>query len=206
MSYPLWQEISFYFSQIEQKKLSFGNRTISPELIETTRNEISHLIDELKATLELRLEKSHVSLMLFAIVALIDEEMQGFNYNHLKVRWTPLQKDFYSAYTAGEVFFKTIDDILDSPAIPSIVFEVFYFMLKSGFKGKYRDSKTQLSKYLDLLRQKIHVPTIAEQKPVETHMAYPKKAPLKKWHYYGLAGGLLVFSYLSLLGLSNLEF
>lgn len=206
MNYQLWQEISFYLNEIDEKKIAFGNSTITPELIETSRSEISNLIDQLRAGLESQLEKNHASLMLFAIVAAIDEEMQGFNYNHLKVRWTPLQKDFYSAYTAGEVFFKTIDDMLDVTNIPSIVFEVFYFMLKRGFKGKYRDSKTQITKYLDLLKQKIHIHAPAQQKPIEDAISFSKPSQLKKWHYYGLAGFLLICSYLSLLGFSNMDF
>ena len=135
--------------------------------------------------------------------------MQSFDYNHLKVRWAPLQKDFYAAYTSGEVFFKTIDELLDDPSIPSMVSEVFYFVLKRGFKGKYRDSKSQLSKYIELLRQKIKVVSldvdVADKHSDET-APYLKKQRMSKWSYYGLAIATLVFGYLGLWIFSNMEF
>lgn len=207
MSYQLWQDISFYLNEINREKAPFIKELITPDLIETAKSKISLLLDQLKSSLELKLGKEHSSLILFAIVAAVDEEMQGFNYNHLKVRWTPLQKDFYSAYTAGEVFFKTIDEILDNPSVPSMVYEVFYFILKNGFKGKYRDSKTQLTKYADLLRQKIQVisPISKTAEEEETRPAVkPKK--LGKWHYYGLAVSALVVASLGLFLFSNMEF
>jgi type IV/VI secretion system ImpK/VasF family protein len=206
MSYQLWQDISFYLNEINQEKATFGKGNITPELIESTKSRISLLLDQLKTSLELKLGKEHSSLVLFAIVAAVDEEMQGFNYNHLKVRWTPLQKDFYSAYTAGEVFFKTIDEILDSPTIPSMVYEVFYFMLKSGFRGKYRDSKTQLSKYSDLLRQKIQVASPSTKQSAAEEVSLYTSKKRKKWHYYGLAISLLAGCYLGLFVFSNMEF
>ena len=207
MSYHLWQDISFYLNEINQEKAAFGKGLITPELIETAKSKISAYLDQLKTGLELKLGKEHASLVLFAIVAAVDEEMQGFNYNHLKVRWTPLQKDFYSAYTAGEVFFKTIDEILDDPSIPSMVYEAFYFMLKSGFKGKYRDSKTQLSKYSDLLRQKIQVAMPStKQSTTEEINPYLKNKKMGKWHYYGLAIALVAVTYLGLFVFSSMEF
>ena len=207
MSYQLWQDISFYLNEINREKAPFTKGLITPELIESSKSKISLLLDQLKTSLELKLTKEHSSLILFAIVAAVDEEMQGFNYNHLKVRWTPLQKDFYSAYTAGEVFFKTIDEILDNPSIPSMVYEAFYFILKSGFKGKYRDSKTQLTKYSDLLREKIQVisPTLKPAVDEETRPNLQSKK-LGKWHYYGLAVSALVVAYLGLFLFSNMEF
>ena len=205
MSYLLWQDISFYLNEINQEKASFARSVISPELIETTKTHISNTLDQLKTTLEFKLGKEHAALILFAIVASIDEEMQGFNYSHLKVRWTPLQKDFYSAYTAGEVFFKTIDEILDNPSIPSMVLEVFYFILKSGFKGKYRDSKTQLLKYQDLLKQKIDCATQTAKPSLAEPAPYFKTEKRGKWRYYGLALSLLALSYISLFLFSNME-
>jgi len=206
MSYQLWQDISFYLNEINQEKVAFGKGLITPELIEIAKTKISLCLDQLKTSLELKLGKEHSSLILFAIVAAVDEEMQGFNYNHLKVRWTPLQKDFYSAYTAGEVFFKTIDEILDNPNMPSLVYETFYFVLKSGFKGKYRDSKTQLAKYSDLLKEKIQVAQPSVKATVVEEINTYRKSKMGKWQYYGLAFSVLVATYLGLFVFSNMEF
>lgn len=206
MSYQLWQDISFYLNEIDQEKLSFGKNMITPESLDATRSKISMSLDQLKNIAELKLGREHSFLVMFALIAVIDEEMQNFNYNHLKVRWAPLQKDFYAAYTSGEVFFKTIDETLDDPTIPSMVYEVFYFVLKRGFKGKYRESKTQLSKYLDLLRQKIQVATQSQKNEAGETVPYVSPKRIGKWQYYGLAACVVAITYLGLFMFSNMDF
>lgn len=202
MNYQHWQDISFYLNEIDQERENFGKTAITADLMETTRQKISYFIDQLKTILEQKFNKDHASLMLFAIVAGVDEQMQSYDYNQVKQRWVPLQKDFYSAYTAGEVFFKTIDDILDNLTIPALVYEVFYFILKRGFQGKYRDSKTQLRKYLELLKQKIPTSN-PEAKTIVYKEEAPSKPLLRPWHYYALATFLLGVSYGALFLFSN---
>lgn len=119
--------------------------------------------------------------------------MQRVDYTHPKVRWNPLQKDFQGSYTGGEVFFNTIDHILDNPKVPPIVFEVFYFMLKRGFQGKYRESKTQLLKYSDLLKEKIPVMAHGDKnsEPMRIQGAQEK---VTKGRYYAVAALLFVLT------------
>ena len=204
MHYQHWQEISFYLNEIHKEKLFFVSKPLTIESMEASRNNIASLLGRLKSYLEQRLDKHYASLAIFSIVAWVDEEMQSIDYNQLKARWNPLQKDFYSAYTAGEVFFETIDKILDDPTVPQIVYEVFYFILKKGFKGKYRDSKTQLSNYLELLKRKISVthPKNQQSEPASTFLKQEKR---KKWHYYASAFGLSIITYLALYVYSNFD-
>ncbi|MBS0615335.1 MAG: DotU family type IV/VI secretion system protein [Verrucomicrobia bacterium] len=203
MNFQHWQDISFYLNEIDQERTLFGKASITPESMENCRKKIANTLEQIKVGLEQKLGKDYASLVLFALVAGVDEQMQAYDYNHLKVRWAPLQKDFYSAYTAGEVFFKTIDDILDNPAIPSLVYEVFYYVLKRGFQGKYRDSKTQLHKYIELLKDKIPVST-SHAKPVVHEQIEPAKTGFKAWHYYGFATLLFGVLYMALYVFSNL--
>ena len=204
MSYPLWQEISFYLSEIDREKALFEKQGFNPDALEGMRKKVSDFFDELKGGLEQKLEKNHASLILFALVAAIDEEMQRFDYNHPKIRWSPLQKDFQGSYTGGEVFFTTIDHILDNSKVPSIVYEVFYFMLKRGFQGKYRESKTQLLKYADLLKQKIPVPASPSKtitpEPLNIN---PRKGKMTKGNCYTLALVLFILTTAGLYFFSN---
>ncbi len=206
MSYPLWQDISFYLNEIDGEKAKFEKEGFNPEALDHTRKKIADFFDELKAHLEQKLDKNEASLILFAMVAAIDEEMQRVDYNRPKIRWNPLQKDFQGSYTGGEVFFTTIDHILDNPKISSIVYEVFYFMLKRGFQGKYRESKTQLLKYADLLKQKIPVHTPSPKVSyLEQTQSSVKKGPLTKGHYYLFAFILFLLTTTGLYFLSNWE-
>ena len=196
MSYQHWQEISFFLNDLDKERMLFEKNTITPESMESTRKKMTHLIETVISSLEKKLEKQHVSLITFAIVAALDEKMQGYDYHTSKVRWAPLQKDFYSAYTAGEIFYKSLDEILDDPNIPNIVYQVYYMMLKRGFQGKYRDSKTQIAKYLEMLRDKIPVATtIAKKEPTSVISPQVKKTKLKKWHCYSFSLGLAAVSF-----------
>ena len=202
MNYQYWLEISFFLRDVDQEKVAFEKSSMNPEAMENARNNMTQLVESLRSSLEKRLDKHHASLIIFSLVAAIDEKMQGYDYNTSKVKWTPLQRDFYAAYNAGEIFYKSLDEILDDPDIPDIVYQVYYAMLKSGFQGKYKDSKTQISKYMDMLRDKIPVSNPVEKKvEVATPAAGPKKTKLKKWHCYGLSlmGAAAVFALLTMI-------
>lgn len=198
MSYLLWQDISFYLSEIDQHK--------TPHDADNARKDIFRLFEQLKGILEQKLGQDHASSILFALVASIDEEMQKMlSSHHIKTAWNPLAKDFAFGDTAGEVFFKKIDNMLDNTSIPTIVFEVFYFMLRRGFQGNYRESKTQLLKYADLLRQKIPVrPHDVKNAPAEAPFS-PSKGKLSKGYYYFFAALLCIAVYLSLAIFANLN-
>lgn len=203
MNYQHWQEISFYLNELDRERIGFEKNAINEESIEPVRKKMMTLVEHLKTSLELRIDKHHTSLIIFAIVASVDERMQSYDYSESKVRWTPLQKDFYSAFNAGEIFFKSLDEILDDTNIPNIVYQVFYSMLKRGFQGKYRESKTQIAKYLDMLEDKIptnHVENGKKEK--ENPSTFKQKEGfLKKWHYYCLSGTccLIIFATLMLI-------
>lgn len=191
MNYLYWQEISFYLNELDKERAAFEKSAVTASTMDYTRKKMTTLLEHLKTSLEQRLDIHHSSLIVFAIVAAIDEKMQGYDYNDNKVKWPPLQKDFYSAYTAGEVFFKSLDEILDDHKIPNIVYQVYYLMLKRGFQGKYKDSKTQIAKYLDMLKDKIPVaPVVVKKESVIDPVSKVKKTFFKKWHYYALSVGL----------------
>lgn len=204
MSYPYWQEISFYLDELDKEKSTFETSSRSGEDMDNARKSMAQLIDNLRMSLEKRLDVHYASLVIFAIVASMDEKMQSFDFNSPKVRWAPLQKDFYAAYTAGEVFFKSIDEILEDPNTPNVVFQVYYYMLKRGFQGKYQDSKTQISKYLDMLRDKIPVAVTTASKQEALMEGPRKKELLRVWHYCALSTLLITAVYFSFLLISNL--
>ena len=118
---------------------------------------INHHIDQLRLSLEQSLDKLYASQILFAVVAFFDEEIQRHLSEKGQGNWVPLQKDLYGAYNAGNLYYETIDKVIDDPLVPEIVYKVFYFILKKGFLGKYRDSKTHINKYLEILKSKISV-------------------------------------------------
>lgn len=203
MNYQYWQEISFYLDELDKERLNFEKQLDQPSTMEATRKAMIILLENLKVGLEKQLDKHYAALIQFALVAAFDERMQAYDYNASKVKWAPMQKDFYAAYTAGEVFYKTVDEILEDPNTPGIVYQVYYAMLKRGFKGKYLESKTQIAKYMEMLKDKIpHEAT--PQKNETATFQQQKKRRLKRWHCYAASAGLFLMVFISLYALSNM--
>lgn len=200
MNCPFWPEISTCLSDVEREKLSLTKKAINLDVITSARENMNRYIDQLRLSLEQTLDKLYASHIVFSLVAYFDEEIQRYLLEKGQGNWVPLQKDFYGAYNAGNLFYETIDKIIEDSQTPEIVFRVFYFILKKGFLGKYRDSKTHINKYLDILRGKITIENPAhEQKEIKSG-ALPIKRKIKPWHYYAgaCAASLAVFTVLYL--------
>lgn len=188
MNYQFWPEISFCLNEVEKEKLQLTKNTMNLDALTAARERINNQLERLRVSLEQSLDKSFASFILFAIVAYLDEDIQAYVLELGQGNWLPLQKDFYGAYNAGELFYETIDKLLDNPDTPPTVMMVFYFILKKGFQGKYRDSKTHITKYQDILKEKISVISPTQMEEHSVYNSSKKNKKLKKWHYYALAG------------------
>jgi len=201
MSCQYWPEISICLNEVEKEKLALTKNAINLDAITATRENINRHIDQLRLSLEQSLEKSHASQILFAVVAYFDEEIQRYLVEKGQGNWVPLQKDLYGAYNAGSLYYETIDKIIEDPLVPEIVYRVFYFILKKGFLGKYRDSKTHVNKYIEILRGKIAVaaPTHIQK---DLHPSSMLRQKIKPWHYY-TGGAVAAFALLTLLYMTS---
>jgi len=82
---------------------------------------------------------SDVSDALFAVVAFVDETIQGSDWPG-KSQWlmSPLQVARFGRSDAGEEFFNRLDSLRVDPRRNAEVLEVYYLTLALGFKGKYQ--------------------------------------------------------------------
>ena len=81
----------------------------------------------------------------FAVVAFCDEVISVlFARNELS--WPKLQKDIYDTENGGEKFYNLLDQIIEQPTFPKIVYQVYYYLLCDGFKGVLVD-ETKKSKF-----------------------------------------------------------
>lgn len=201
MNCQYWPEISFCLNEIEDEKFLLSKNVMNLDTITNTRENINRQLEQLKVSLEQSLDKNFASLVLFSIVAFVDEEMHRQVLETKQGNWIPLQKDFYGAYNAGELFYETIDKIIDDPQVPSIVPMVFYFILKKGFQGKYRDSKAHINKYIEILKDKIPTESPEKSQKTNPYANLNTKKKIKWWHYYvgalGFSFALLVALYIS---------
>lgn len=187
MSSQFWPEISTCLNEVEKEKVALSKKNINLDVITTARDNINRIVDQLRVSLEQSLDKHYASQVLFAVVAYLDEQIQSYLLEKGQGNWVPLQKDFYGAYNAGSLFYDTIDKLVEDHQVPEIVFRIFYFILKKGFVGKYRDSKTHINKYLDILKDKISITLPKENGNSLKVNNYQTKKKIKPWHYYATA-------------------
>lgn len=201
MTSQFWPEISTCLNEVDKEKVALSKKAINLDSLTSARDNINRILDQLRISLEQSLDKQYASQVLFAIVAYLDEQIHTHLLEKGVGNWVPLQKDFYGAYNAGNLFYDTIDKLVEDHQVPEVVYRVFYFILKKGFVGKYRDSKTHIAKYMEILKDKISVNANHESfKDTVINPLYMKKK-IKPWHYYAGAGavsllllGLLYFT------------
>lgn len=91
----------------------------------------------------------------FPLVAFIDEIILGSNWEH-RERWRdrPLQLDLFGERTAGQRFFKRLEELRREGSARREILEVYHLCLTLGFAGSYRVSGIEaLQPVIDALRR-----------------------------------------------------
>lgn len=125
------------------------------------RSEIRRRLDVLRIKLKEEFSEFDTFLILFPIVAHFDELVQTRYLEVSETSWPPLQQELFKVDKAGELFYETLDDILRKPQTPTLVFEVYYFCLCHGFRGKYEGNPVKINEYMSILQHKIPVQVVA---------------------------------------------
>ncbi|MBT6178658.1 MAG: hypothetical protein HOI23_15535 [Deltaproteobacteria bacterium] len=118
------------------------------------RASLRKTLDSLKKNLTHELSEREVYFCLFPLVIYIDEVVQ-LKLTTLARPWQPLQRELYKIDNGGERFYEGIDNLLSKSDTPSVIFEVFYFCLSHGFRGRYVSDAEKIKLYGSMLRQRI---------------------------------------------------
>lgn len=119
------------------------------------RTEMRTELDFLRATVSELYSERDVYLIIFPIVAHIDELIQTSFLREMQTSWPLLQKELFKLDNAGEVFYEIIDDILLKPQTPVFIFEVYYFCLNYGFRGRYEGNPVKVKEYMKKLQSRL---------------------------------------------------
>lgn len=176
------------------------------------RNNVNDTVsfEETRATIKTILKDSHEYLLektsernsyfvLFALVAHTDEKMLQITQLHPTHQWSSLQQELFNTTDAGTLFYDYIDYFRGRNDIPLIIYEVFYFCLKDGFKGSKVLEPDVCAAYTSELKAHIPVdnfPSIADRTDFKRRAK--KRIPI---YFYYLAILLSVFLYRLLLEL-----
>lgn len=168
------------------------------------RAELRNQLDFLKVALNGMHSEHDTYMILFPIVAQIDEIIQNNILNSINLNWPLLQKELFQIENAGEVFYEILDDILNKPQTPTSVYEVYYFCLRYGFRGRHESNPAKIVDYIQRLREKIEEHG-ENGIPLETDSIGQIKKIIRPYWYYLIATGVFLFVYLILLIVADKE-
>lgn len=208
--------------QKEKTRERNGVATMIPsETLDRLRSELKTQLDTLKDNLTREMGENEVYLVMFPLVLLCDEMVMSHLPKQQQTSWLLLQSDLFQINYGGDVFYDFVDERLAKPDTPSVVFEVLYYCLASGFVGKFGADNSKLLRYKALVTERIPgaVNPIRKRKrrrdarelqahadKALIHMASPapqvaQKSRSSAWYYLAslslltlFIGGLLVFS------------
>jgi type IV/VI secretion system ImpK/VasF family protein len=140
-------------------------------------------------------------------VVYIDEVVQ-LNLPTASQSWQPLQQELYKVDNGGELFYQAIDTLLAKPETASLIFELFYFCLADGFRGRYANSPEKLKLYRSLLTHRIPTRNLIKRvQEQETPTRRIELVPFPKWTYAASVGiAVLGFALAHLVGYLELKF
>lgn len=161
------------------------------------RAELRNQLDFLKVELTGAYSERDAYMILFPIVAQIDEIIQNNILRSISVSWPLLQSELFKIENAGEVFYEILDDILNKPQTPGAVYEVYYFCLRYGFRGRYESNPAKIVDYIKRLREKLEMPE-ENDIPMETEQVGQVRKIIRPYWYYLIAAGVFFLVYLSL--------
>jgi len=95
----------------------------------------------------------------FAVVAFLDESVLNLQ-NPVFAGWPrkPLQEEMFGGHTAGEIFFQSVQRLLERSESAQLadVLEVFHLCVLLGYRGKYgAGGQAELKAQMDAVAQKI---------------------------------------------------
>lgn len=211
MNSMLWPEISHTVKEIDREINNLPIKMLNPEVLENLRTSVDGFFSQLRDSLngalgemKTSLDKTPTVLILSALAAMYDEKIKALISAHAGLlSWNPLSIEHYGSDTAGERFYHYLDKILDDPAMPQVVCEVFLFVLKRGFRGKHDKSRLQIGKYVDLIIERIPKgDDLATQN--QTVLRRPLNEPhFGKKQYYFMAFGAVLLVWCGLYFISN---
>jgi len=158
------------------------------------RTDIRTHLEYLRVELAETLTEREAYLVLFPVVIYFDEMVQ-LKYLKTGQAWPTLQRELYQIDDGGVIFYETLDDILRKPDTLPFVYEIFYFCMNHGFKGKYNDDPVKITEYKNKLKSKMPVVNPAKTETFSDDFLKIRTFGTPVWFYAGAAAifGLCYF-------------
>lgn len=151
--------------------------------VSDAREGIRTVLKQLYDAVQTLLGDRNAYYALFALTAYCDEIAHSYLQQQHSPGWEPLQIELFNINDAGTLFYRYVELFRGRNDIPSLIFEIYYYCLKSGFKGSYITNPAARKAYLDELEAHISY----EKMPHTRHIddgAINIKRRIPVWLYY----------------------
>jgi type IV/VI secretion system ImpK/VasF family protein len=143
--------------------LAAGKQAAHTAELRPLRADLRQRLLALKQELAPRLEERECYLMLFALVVHFDEVVRTSFPEADHATWPLLQKELFDTDRGGELFYQSLNELLEKHKGPSAVHEVYYFCLSLGFRGKYAQDPEPRTQLMNKLRALLAAAVPAER-------------------------------------------
>ncbi len=128
---------------------------VDPTILAKLNAELRTKLDALRDNLNRELTENETYLVMFPLVLLCDEMVMSQLGKPQQTMWPLLQADLFQINYGGDVFYDFVDERLAKPDTPTVVFEILYYCLASGFVGKFGSDNSKVLRYKSLLTERI---------------------------------------------------
>lgn len=151
--------------------------------VSEAREAIRTILKQVYDAVQTLLGDRNAYYVLFALTAYCDEIAHSYLQQQHSHGWEPLQIELFNINDAGTLFYRYVELFRGRNDIPSLIFEIYYYCLKSGFKGSYITNPAARKAYLDELEAHINY-----EKMPHTHHSDDCATNIKRripvWLYY----------------------
>ncbi len=160
------------------------------------RTDLRKKLVQLRTDLGTTLTEREVYLALFPLVVLIDEIVQTTLVDVGRASWQALQKEFFETDKGGDLFYSSLEDLLEVTQASPFVYQLYGFCLSLGFRGKYVEDPDRVAQYQRRLANKLQVasPPPTAPLPPPPDPGRLKNPPPVAW-YYAIALGVVLLVY-----------
>lgn len=169
----LWYQVLITFDSMREWQDKITQSLQKPDELENILQELekdmSAQLNALYTLFAQEMKEEDAKNTFFSIVVYFDEIVQlTLPIEYISYWQQNFQKEFFHIDIGGDRFYDRLLYILEKRNIVSFVYQVYYFCLNDGFKGKYADNPQKIEQYkkeiADVIPE-IDIPVENEQQP-----------------------------------------
>lgn len=110
------------------------------------RTQLRESLRRLERRLQQEFREPNIRNIMHPLVIHADERLMTATLGRAGA-WAPLQLEFFEFDDGGVQFYTKLEELLSLADTPALVFEVFYFCLRDGFRGLHAENPARIEDY-----------------------------------------------------------